>query len=152
MNVEHLLRDKGRRIISIRPQLMLSDAAASLSLHRIGALIVSDEDHPILGILSERDIVWAVAARGASALKETISDNMTREVVVCTRAATTNEVMEQMTINKFRHMPVVENGVLLGIVSIGDIVKHRIAEVEAETEEMREYIAKAGEMPRSKGL
>lgn len=77
---------------------------------------------------------------------------MTREVVVCTRAATTNEVMEQMTINKFRHMPVVENGVLLGIVSIGDIVKHRIAEVEAETEEMREYIAKAGEMPRSKGL
>ena len=152
MNVEHLLRNKGRKIISIRPQLTLSDAASSLSLHRIGALIVSDDDNPILGILSERDIVWAIAARGAAALKETIADNMTREVVVCTGAATTIEVMEQMTNNKFRHMPVVESGKLLGIVSIGDIVKHRIAEVEAETEEMREYIAKAGEMPRSREL
>ncbi len=145
MNVQQLLREKGNRVISIRPLLTLSDAASMLSQHGIGALIVADEEYDILGILSERDIVRAVAARGTSALTETVADNMTEEVIVCTGEAPLEEVMELMTNNKFRHMPVIDGERLTGIVSIGDIIKHRIAEILAEKEEMRDYIAKAGE-------
>lgn len=144
MNVEHILRGKEAKIVSIRPALSLIDAASALSLHRIGAVLVSNEDNPILGILSERDIVRAVATRGAGALAESVADNMTSEVVVCTASASLIEVLEIMTNRKFRHMPVVENEQLIGIISIGDIVKYRIAQIEAEREEMRDYIASAG--------
>lgn len=145
MNVEQILRGKGPKVISIRPLLTLNDAASALDIHRIGALLVCDDDNAILGILSERDIVRAVAKRGAGALSETIADNMTKEVVVCTGEASLIEVLELMTNRKFRHMPVVDNEKLVGIISIGDIVKHRIAQIEAEREEMLDYIATAGE-------
>jgi len=143
MTVEHILLSKGRDVVTIEPQRSLAEAARVLSERRIGALVVSDAAQPVLGILSERDIVRAVARRGASALNEPVSGSMTEKVMTCTGRMAINEVMEMMTAGKFRHVPVVEGGQLAGIVSIGDIVKHRLAEVEAETQAMREYIATA---------
>ena len=143
MTVEHILRSKGRNVVTIEPSRTLSEAARLLSEQRIGAVLVSDSFRPVLGILSERDIVRAVAARGAAALNEPVSESMTEKVETCTGESAINEVMEMMTVGKFRHVPVVEGGRLVGVVSIGDIVKHRLAEVEAETQAMRDYIATA---------
>lgn len=143
MTVEHILRSKGRNVVTVEPDRTLSEVAKLLSEQRIGAVLVGDAFRPVLGILSERDIVRAIAARGPAALDEPISRSMTGKVETCTGEAAINEVMEMMTTGKFRHVPVVEGGRLVGIVSIGDIVKHRLAEVEAETQAMREYIATA---------
>lgn len=143
MTVEHILRIKGRNVVTIEPQRTLAQAAQLLSERRIGAAVVGDTFRPVLGILSERDIVRAVAARGPAALDEPVAQSMTEKVVTCTGASAIDEVMGLMTDGKFRHVPVVENGRLCGIVSIGDIVKHRLAEVEAESRAMRDYIATA---------
>jgi|SRR5215212_1272042 CBS domain-containing protein len=143
MTVEHILRGKGRNIVTIEANRTLSEAARLLSDHRIGAVLVSDAFRPVLGILSERDIVRAIATRGAAALEEPVSRSMTEKVETCTGESAIHEVMEMMTVGKFRHVPVVEGGRLVGIVSIGDIVKHRLAEVEAETQAMRDYISTA---------
>ena len=143
MNVEHILSEKGHEVVTIAPHLTLAEAARALSQHRIGAVVVSDPGQPVLGILSERDIVRAVAANGAAALEEPVSRYMTAEVVTCTTRSAINDLMETMTTGKFRHVPIVENGRLVGIVSIGDIVKFRVAEIERESEALREYIATA---------
>ena len=143
MTVEHILRSKGRRVVTIEPNRTLSEAAKLLSEQRIGAVLVCESSGPVLGIISERDIVRAVAGQGAPALAEPVSRFMTQEVVTCTCESAINEVMGIMTEGKFRHVPVVEGGRLVGIVSIGDIVKHRLAEVEAETRAMLDYIATA---------
>jgi CBS domain-containing protein len=143
MSVDHILLSKGRSVVTIEPDCTLGEAARLLSERRIGAVIVSGPGRPVLGILSERDIVRAVAARGAAALDEPVSRSMTEKVVTCTGQSAINDLMEMMTDGKFRHIPVVEGGALAGIVSIGDIVKHRLAEVEAETQAMRDYIATA---------
>ena len=143
MNVEHIRSEKGREVVTIAPDLTLADAARTLSKHRVGAVVVSDAGQPVLGILSERDIVRAVAASGAAALEEPVSRYMTAEVVTCTTRSAINDLMETMTTGKFRHVPIVENGRLLCIVSIGDIVKFRVAEIEGESQALREYIATA---------
>jgi CBS domain-containing protein len=143
MNVEHILRSKGRDVVSIEPNRTLGEAARLLSERKIGAILVGDTFRPVLGILSERDIVRAVAARGAAALDEPVSGMMTEKVVTCTGSSAIQEVMEMMTDGKFRHVPVVEGGKLAGIISIGDVVKNRLAEMEAESQAMREYIATA---------
>jgi CBS domain-containing protein len=143
MNVEHILSEKGHEVVTIAPHLTLAEAARALSQHRIGAVVVSDPGQPVLGILSERDIVRAVAANGAAALEEPVSRYMTAKVVTCTCRSAINDLMETMTTGKFRHVPIVENGRLVGIVSIGDIVKFRVAEIERESEALREYIATA---------
>jgi CBS domain-containing protein len=143
MSVEHILHSKGRNVVTIEAGRTLAEAAHLLNDRKIGAVVVSDPSRPVLGILSERDIVRALARRGAGALQEPVSQSMTREVVTCTGRSGINELMEMMTSGKFRHIPVVEGGTLVGIVSIGDIVKHRLAEVEAESQAMREYIATA---------
>jgi CBS domain-containing protein len=143
MNVEHILMAKGRDVLTIEPSRTLADAARALTEKRIGAVIVGGPDEAVLGILSERDIVRAVARGGASALEHPVSQHMTGKVVTCTRQTTINELMDEMTQRKFRHMPVVENGRLCGIISIGDVVKHRVAEIEAEHQALREYIATA---------
>jgi CBS domain-containing protein len=143
MNVEHILRSKGRTVVSIESNRTLGEAARLLSERKIGAILVGDAFRPVLGILSERDIVRAVAARGAAALDEPVSSVMTEKVVTCTGASAIQEVMEMMTDGKFRHVPVVEGGKLVGIISIGDVVKNRLAEMEAESQAMREYIATA---------
>jgi CBS domain-containing protein len=143
MTVDHILAEKGRNVVTIDSQRTIAEAAALLSEKRIGAIIVSEGGRPVAGILSERDIVRAVAAKGAAALEEPISGFMTAKVVTCTGRSGLNELMEIMTSGKFRHVPVVEDGRLNGIVSIGDIVKHRLAEIETESQALREYIATA---------
>jgi len=143
MTVEHILQGKGRSVVTIEPERTIGEAARLLAERKIGAVIICDKFRPVLGILSERDIVYALATRGASALDEPVSNAMTRKVISCTGHSHINELMEMMTDGKFRHVPVIEEGQLTGIVSIGDIVKHRLAEVEAETQAMRDYIATA---------
>ncbi len=143
MTVEHILKDKGRNVVTMQPHQTLADAAKILSERRIGSVLVADEAQPVRGILSERDIVRAIAAEGSAALDRPVSHYMTAEVVTCTTQSAIPEVMELMTRGKFRHVPVVEEGQLRGIVSIGDIVNHRLAEIETEHQAMRDYIATA---------
>ena len=143
MTVETILATKGGDVITIAPGETLADAARLLSSKRIGAVVVRGEGEAVLGIISERDIVRALAASQADALAEPVERYMTRDVVTCTRQAPINKLMEIMTVQKFRHVPVVEDGRLAGIVSIGDIVKQRVAEIEAEQQALRDYIATA---------
>jgi len=143
MTVSTILADKGREVVTIEPSASVADAARLLAEKRIGAALVLGADQRIAGILSERDIVRALAAHGAAALDESISQTMTRKVETCTIRETVTNIMERMTIGKFRHMPVVEQGRVVGIVSIGDIVKHRVQEMERESAAMRDYIVSA---------
>ena len=143
MIVNGILSLKGREVATIEPSRSLSEAARVLAERRIGALLIVDGDRPVTGIISERDIVRAVAMHGAKALDEPVSRFMTEKVVTCTGETSINDVMELMTQQKFRHIPVVESGRLSGIVSIGDVVKLRLEEVEAETQAIKEYIATA---------
>src|SRR5918997_5192568 len=116
MTVEHILAAKGRNVVTIEPERTLGEAARLLDEKRIGAVVVSDADHPVLGILSERDIARAVAQRGAAVLDEPVSQHMTAKVITCTRSCTTKDLMELMTNRRIRHVPVVEHGRLNGIV------------------------------------
>jgi CBS domain-containing protein len=143
MIVNKILGLKGRDVVTIEPAQALSEAVKVLSERRIGALLVVDGQRPVSGIISERDIVRAVAAQGAKALEEPVSRFMTEKVVTCTGQTSINDVMELMTKQKFRHVPVVEGGRLAGIISIGDVVKLRLEEVEAEAQAIKEYIATA---------
>lgn len=143
MIVNRILSAKGRDVATIAPDRTLNDAARALSERRIGALLVVDGQRPVSGIISERDIVRALAAHGPEALHQPVSRFMTEKVMTCTGDTPIHEVMELMTDKKFRHVPVVEGGALVGIVSIGDVVKLRLAEIEAEAQAIREYIATA---------
>jgi CBS domain-containing protein len=143
MTVRSILESKGRNVVSVTPDATLIEAVAVLALHRIGALVVCDGEKAIKGILSERDLVRAIAGEGASVLDRKVADFMTSKVQVCHENHTINEVMEIMTVNRFRHLPVERDGRLHGIVSIGDVVKKRIEEAEREAEEMKAYIATA---------
>ena len=143
MTVNILIAAKGREVTSIEPGATLKSAVAVLSEKRIGALVVLGADHRIVGILSERDIVSALAERGAGALDEPVSRAMTRKVATCTETETIASLMERMTEGKFRHLPVVDQGRLVGTVSIGDVVKHRLQEMERDSAAMRDYILTA---------
>ena len=143
MNVEQLLRDKGREVISVQPHRTLAEAIRTLSEKRIGAVVVMGADGALIGILSERDIIRALGAQGGAALDSAVSSSMTSKVVTCRPQTSVDELMEIMTTGRFRHVPVVENGRVTGIVSIGDVVKHRVAAIEAESQAMRDYIAMA---------
>ena len=141
MNVGGILKEKGRQVETAGPETSLQDIASVLGDKKIGALIILKNDGKIAGILSERDIVCAVAREGAAALKKPASDVMTKKVITCSDADSVNDLMESMTAGRFRHLPVVNNGNLSGIISIGDVVKWRIAEAEFEAEEMKRYIS-----------
>ncbi|HLL28617.1 MAG TPA: CBS domain-containing protein [Xanthobacteraceae bacterium] len=143
MTVRAILDLKGRDVTTIAPDKTLGEAASLLSQHKIGALIVTGADHRVTGILSERDIVKAVAADGAAALQEKIAARMTREVVTCGLHDTMADLMGHMTAGRFRHLPVIDNGRLAGIISIGDVVKYRLAEMERESSALRDYIMTA---------
>ncbi len=143
MNVEQLLSDKGREVISVQPHRTLAEAVRVLSEKRIGAVVVMGADGALVGILSERDIIRALGAEGAAALDSAGSRVMTAKVVTCRAQTSVDELMEIMTTGRFRHVPVIENGRVIGIVSIGDVVKHRVAAIEAESQAMRNYIAMA---------
>lgn len=144
MQVKHILREKGREVVTIAADATLSEAARLLARKRIGAAVVRDRDGAIAGILSERDIVRAVADASVHALAESVASRMTRVVTTCCESDTVEELMELMTHRRFRHVPVVEEERLVGIISIGDVVKTRIAETVREAESLREYIAAAG--------
>jgi CBS domain-containing protein len=143
MNVEQLLSGKGHDVISMQPHRTLSEAIRTLSEKRIGAVVVMGADGALVGILSERDIIRALGELGPSALESAVSRSMTSKVVTCRPQTSVDELMEIMTTGRFRHVPVVENGRVTGIVSIGDVVKHRVAAIEAESQAMRDYIAMA---------
>jgi len=141
MLVSHILREKGRDVLAISPGATLAEAARVLTKHRIGALIVRDQDGALSGIISERDVVRAVAEEGAAALAFTVDSRMTRDVATCAQTDTIEEIMETMTRCRFRHLPVVEQDSVIGIISIGDVVKMRIAEALREAQALKEYIA-----------
>lgn len=141
MTVKAILDEKGRDVATMSPGKNLLDAAELLGEKRIGAVVVTDALGKILGILSERDIVKFLAVDGQDALEMAVDDAMTRKVKTCTEANTVNEVMEIMTAGRFRHLPVEVDGKLGGIISIGDVVKRRIEDVEREADEIRNYIA-----------
>ena len=143
MTVACILAAKGRAVATIQPHRTLVEAAAVLSEKGIGALVVRDAAHRVLGILSERDIIRAVAREGGVALTDAVSRHMTPDPVTVSESASIDSVMGNMTDGRFRHMPVVNDGALVGLVSIGDVVKYRMAEVVSEHLALREYIATA---------
>ncbi|HVY20575.1 MAG TPA: CBS domain-containing protein [Bauldia sp.] len=143
MTVAAILSSKGREVATTTAAKTLAEAVASLAKRKIGALVVVENGDRIVGIISERDIVRVIAGKGAAALAEPVATVMTRGVVTCGESETIDSVMERMTRGRFRHLPVVTDGRLDGIVSIGDVVKARIGQVEREAEEMRAYIATA---------
>jgi CBS domain-containing protein len=143
MTVSSILAAKGVDVIIIEPTATLAAAAALLTQKRIGALVIVGAAGRVTGILSERDIVHAIAERGRQALDEPLSQAMTREVATCGPDDEIPSLMERMTNGKFRHMPVIKDGMLAGIVSIGDIVKQRVDAMERESEAMRDYIRTA---------
>ena len=142
MTVRSILDTKGHDILSVEPDAKLSAAVKILSERRIGAVLVMSNNR-IEGILSERDIVRVIGERGAAVLDEPVSAVMTRKVISCKQADTVSAIMETMTLGKFRHLPVVEDGNVVGLISIGDIVKWRVREYEMEQEALREYIKTA---------
>jgi CBS domain-containing protein len=143
MTVAAILADKGREVATTTAAKSVADAVAVLAKRKIGALVVVESGDRIIGIISERDIVRAIAASAGAALSEPVSAIMTHTVVTCSEGETIDSVMSRMTRGRFRHLPVVTGGKLTGIVSIGDVVKARIQQVEHEAEEMRAYIATA---------
>jgi CBS domain-containing protein len=143
MTVKRILSNKGHDVLTIEPTATLANAVKLLTQRRIGALVVTGADRRIVGIISERDIVRTLGERGAGVLDEPVADVMTRRVVTCSERDTTAELMEQMTAGKFRHLPVVEQGRLVGIVSIGDVVKSRLEEMQHDTEALQDYIRTA---------
>ena len=145
MQVIEILREKGREIVALPSEATLLEAARLLAHKRIGALVVRDASGALAGILSERDVVRAMAAESASALARPVSAYMTRDVATCTENDTVDDLMEMMTIGRFRHVPVLDgDNQLCGIVSIGDVVKARIDETVREAADLRQYIAAAG--------
>ena len=142
MNVESIINEKGREVVTAAAELSLAEIVALLAQRRIGAVVIV-EGEAISGIVSERDIVRALAQEGAAARRRTAAEAMTTRVITCAPADTIHAVMQKMSAGRFRHLPVVEEGRLAGIVSIGDVVKRRIEEVEREAEQIREYIATA---------
>ena len=140
MNVATILKAKGSDVVKVDPAVTLSDVAMLLAERRIGAVLVM-EGRKVLGILSERDIVKSMARIGGEALRAPVHEVMTARVVTCGLNDSVDDVMDVMTEGRFRHLPVMEHGELVGIVSIGDVVKHRIAETVMETEALRLYIA-----------
>jgi len=143
MHVKNILSAKGSNVVSIEPTATLETAVRTLAEHKIGALLVLGPDQRIIGILSERDIVRVLAEQGASVLTKPLAQVMTRKVFTCSPSETIGVIMERMTAGKFRHVPVVEQDQVVGVVSIGDVVKYRLQEIEHESAALRDYIQSA---------
>jgi len=143
MNVETILRHKGSEVATIRPDATVGAAVKELISRNIGALVVSGNGETVDGIISERDIVHGVAEHGAALLSLEVAEVMTRPVATCTLSDTVDDLMAEMTNRRIRHFPVVEDGRLRGIISIGDVVKSRLDEVEYEARSLRSFIAGA---------
>jgi CBS domain-containing protein len=140
MILEQILREKGGQVYSVAESASLKEAAELLDARKVGAMVILNEGGAVIGVISERDIVRAVARAGAAGLKQPVSDSMSRQVVTARPKETIEAAMDRMTDRRIRHLPVVEGGRLLGVVSIGDLVKWRIAEATAEVAAIRSYI------------
>ncbi|UDL94710.1 MULTISPECIES: CBS domain-containing protein [Lichenihabitans] len=143
MNLSHILANKGQAVITTAPHRTLGEACTVLSEKGIGALVVTSADREVLGILSERDIIRALAKHGSAVLDQAVSAFMTAKVVTATEHTSVTAAMEQMTDGRFRHMPIVNEGRLSGLISIGDVVKHRLELIEHEKQSMIDYIGTA---------
>lgn len=141
MNVATILHEKGSNVVTASPDDTLLDIARTLRQKGIGCIVVCKSEGKIAGIVSERDLVRAVAELGPDVLTTPVSEHMTCKVYTCLKTDTINTIMAAMTDGRFRHMPVVENDTLIGVISIGDVVRLRIAEAELEASAMRSYIA-----------
>jgi len=140
MNVAAILKLKGSGVVTTTEDNSLLDIAKLLAQHGIGCIVIEGDDGTIAGIVSERDLIRAIGQAGAKVLKEPVSDFMTKTVVTARETDTIDRLMSEMTTHRFRHMPVVERGRLIGLVSIGDVVKMHVADAEFEVATMREYI------------
>jgi len=141
MLVSDILKTKGSNIVTVAPDTPVSQAVATLAEKRIGCIVVTTDGGALAGILSERDVVRVLAAQGGDVLDEPVSALMTSKVVTCTPKQTIADVMEMMTTGRFRHVPVLEEGRLAGMVSIGDVVKFRLEETEEEVRQLAAYVA-----------
>ena len=141
ITIEQVLNDKGREVAKLEASKLLSAAASILDEKRIGAVVIVTDGGEICGVLSERDIVRQVARGGADALNMQVADAMTRAVITAEPHETVEEGLARMTDRRIRHLPIVRDGTLTGLVSIGDLVKWKIADTEAEAEAMKNYIA-----------
>jgi CBS domain-containing protein len=141
MYVDTILRKKGDTVITVEPDCLVSQAAQTLHEKRIGAALVRDAAGSIVGILSERDIVRGVALNQEACLNMKVKELMTRPVITCSRTDSIEQIMELMTERRVRHLPIMDEGVLIGIISIGDVVKQRISEIEHESQALKQYIA-----------
>lgn len=140
MSVQAILANKGTEVATAGPDTPLKTIAAELAERKIGALVIVDGDR-VCGIVSERDLVRHIASNGGAALEMAVSQCMTAKVISCEPADTIDTVMEKMTSGRFRHLPVISDGQLAGIVSIGDVVKRKIEQTERDAEELKRYIA-----------
>jgi CBS domain-containing protein len=141
MNVATILKAKGRTVATARADVSLQDIATRLAAKKIGAIVVTGHGGQVEGIISERDIIRALAAQGGACLERPVSSFMTRDVISCSANDTIDQVMSLMTTGRFRHVPVLdEDGTLAGLISIGDVVKNHIAEVEMEASAMKTYL------------
>ncbi len=141
MTIARILATKGREVITAQPHRTLLEISEILASRRIGAVVIVDAQGNLLGILSERDVVRAIGHRGAQALDDPASSHMTTEVVTIGEEETLLATVERMSLGRFRHIPVLKDGRLNGLISIGDVVKYRLAEMEREQSALREYIA-----------
>lgn len=141
MYVDSILKHKGQDVISAGPSDEIIAVAKLLNRHRIGAVVVREADGPVVGVLSERDIVRGLAEKGQACLTLRVADLMTSEVVCCRPNDSIDDIMALMTERRIRHLPVMRDGAVIGVISIGDVVKRRIAEIESEATSLREYIA-----------
>ncbi len=139
MKVSSVLEAKGNDVFTVRPEETIDTLSHRLRALHVGAIIVSSDGETVDGIISERDVAYGLAEHGAELLDRKVSDLMTRSVVTCTRESTIAELMKLMTQRRIRHLPVVENGRLVGVISIGDIVKYRLSEMQLEANVMRDY-------------
>ena len=143
MTIAAILKHKGRNVRHVDPTIRIADVAAVLTSQNIGAVLVLDRAGSLLGILSERDIVHEVAVSGAAALDKTAAQLMTSQVITITPSTGIEEAMALMTAGRFRHLPVVDSGALIGIVSIGDVVKRLIDDKSSEVDSLKAYVAGA---------
>jgi CBS domain-containing protein len=139
MNIGQILKAKGRAVATARPDATLLEIVNKLSQKKIGAIVIVGDNGGVVGIISERDVIRKLGERGPEVLSEPVSQSMTTNVISCQETGTLDELMEVMTQGRFRHCPVIEDGALVGIISIGDVVKNHIAEVEMEVTAMRGY-------------
>jgi len=143
MRVARILKAKGHKVVTTRLDTTIAELVRTLTLERIGAAVVTGDEGTVVGIISERDIVHGLSERGADLLNMRVEELMTRTVVTCRPEQSLEDIMREMTSSRIRHLPVLQDGEMVGIVSIGDVVKNRLEELEKESGALRDYITRS---------